>query len=226
MHKNTEKYKGTKEKLEEIERTVRSNTPRPIGRYGYSSVLIPLIEADQTLRVLFEVRSDELRKQPGEIAFPGGKIEPGESPETCAIRETSEEIGIPESKIEVLGELNYIVSYSNFTMYCFLGRIDARDLAAAKPNPAEVKAMFTVPLAFFLENKPEVYINEIRPVIAENFPQEKIHFKEGYSWRTGTSTVPIYSYTEEDGTERVIWGLTARLISDFAEMLCGVPAGA
>ena len=123
----------------------------------------------------------------------------------------------------MLGELNYIVSYSNFTMYCFLGRIDADDLAAAKPNPAEVKATFTVPLDFFLENKPDIYINEIRPVLAENFPQEKIHFKAGYSWRTGSSTVPIYSYTGEDGTERIIWGLTARLISDFADMIrsCG-----
>ena len=206
--------------LETVRWALEGLTPRPIGRYRYYSVLIPLIEKEDGLHVLFQVRADGLRHQPGEIGLPGGKVEPGESPQDCAVRETGEELGMAETDVAVLGEVNYLITYSNFTMYAFAGTLNAEALAAATPNPEEVKELFLVPLTFFLQTKPESWVNQIAPGVAADFPLEKIRFKEGYGWRTGDSTVPIYSYYDgEAGTERVIWGLTARLMEDFSRIL-------
>ena len=188
--------------------------PKPIGQYNYSSVLIPLIEKDGELHILYEVRAETLRSQPGEISFPGGKMEEGEIPLECAIRETSEEIGVPMDAINIISELNYINSYSNFTMYSFLGQIDRKVVENAKINKAEVKETFTVPLQFFVDNDPYIYTYDLRPDVKEDFPYAEYGIEENYPWRKGTATVPFYTYGD-----RVIWGLTARLTLDFARII-------
>jgi hypothetical protein len=135
------------------------------------------------------------------------------------VRETCEELLVPERAVRLIAQLDYIVSYSDFTMYSCLGEIRA-DALAAEPNRAEVKETFLVPLSFFLENGPETYVNRVAPVIAEGFPLEKIRFKDGYSWREGKATVLIYTWRDPgSGEERVIWGLTARLTHSFVELL-------
>ncbi|MDR0817189.1 MAG: CoA pyrophosphatase [Clostridiales Family XIII bacterium] len=202
--------------LDDIRSAVKGLDPRPVGHYSYFSVLIPLVEKDGELHILYEVRSDELRRQPGEISFPGVRMEDGESAADCAVRETCEELCIPECAVSLIGELNYIITYSNFTMYCFLGIIDADALSGNLPNSAEVKETFTVPLSFLLENEPEIYINRVAPIVSDDFPLDKIHPGEGYAWREGRNEVLIYTYRDEDtGREYVIWGLTARLTNDF-----------
>jgi 8-oxo-dGTP pyrophosphatase MutT (NUDIX family) len=206
--------------MHEIEAAVSGLMPHPIGCYGFSSVLLPLVERPEGLHLLFEVRSDDLKTQPGEVSFPGGKMERGETPESAALRETCEELNVPRRALRLITQLNYIVTYSNFTMYSCLGTIDASALDAAAPNPDEVKEIFFVPLTFFLENEPEVYVNRVAPDVAQDFPLEKIHFKEGYSWREGRSEVPLYTWRDpHTGEDRVIWGLTARLVHDFVRLL-------
>ncbi|MDR0851570.1 MAG: CoA pyrophosphatase [Clostridiales Family XIII bacterium] len=233
--------------LDKIKKAVAANVPGPIGKYRYNSVLIPLVrmpastlddsgqavscgiqdtaDADE-LHILFEVRSDTLRKQPGEIGLPGGKVEAGETPGECAVRETVEELGIPAGSINLIGELNYIPTYSNFTMYSFAGEVDFEALKAAVPNRDEVKEIFYVPLRFFLENEPQHFVSEIAPIIDKSFPLHLVQPEnDGYSWRRGTADVPIYTWRAEDGTTRIIWGLTARLVWNFAELvkdaICG-----
>lgn len=66
-------------------------------------MLIPMIEISGTKYLLFEKRSNKLRRQPGEICFPGGKLESGESLQECAVRETVEELQVLPGQIEVLG---------------------------------------------------------------------------------------------------------------------------
>ena len=73
--------------------------------------MLPLIEINNETHVLFEVRSLNLRRQPGEICFPGGKIEQDDVDQRqCAIRETSEELGIHESDIENVIPLDYMLN--------------------------------------------------------------------------------------------------------------------
>ncbi|MDR3225154.1 MAG: CoA pyrophosphatase [Clostridiales Family XIII bacterium] len=205
--------------IKTIENAVRGHVPQPIGWYGYASVLLPLVNKHETLHLLYEVRSDELRKQPGEISFPGGKMEPGETPEQTAVRETCEELCIPDCAVRLITQLDYIVTYSNFTMYACLGEIDAAALTA-EPNRAEVKDTFLVPLSFFLDNDPEIFVNRVAPILPADFPLEKILFKDGYSWREGSAAVPIYTWPDPDaGEDRIIWGLTARLTHRFIELI-------
>jgi addiction module RelB/DinJ family antitoxin/mutator protein MutT len=199
--------------LEQIKDIVKEHRPGPIGKYRYYSVLIPLVEIEGKIHVLFEIRSSNLKVQPGEVSFPGGKIEDGETPAQAAVRETAEEIGIKISDVELFGPLNYIVTYSSFTMYGFAGHIDSDVLKQTTPNPGEVAETFTIPLSFFMENEPEVFNHVVRPDISEEFT-----VAPNYPWRTGMATTPVYTY-DAGPKKRVVWGLTARMTWDFVSLI-------
>lgn len=188
--------------------------PRLIGSYSYYSVLVPLVEKDGDLHILYEVRSDKLLKQPGEVCFPGGRMEKDETAEECAVRETSEELNIPVGAIKVIAPMDYMHTYSNFTMYAFLGVIDYEVLKNTSVNTDEVKEIFLVPVAELLEMEPEIYNFDVIPNVGEDFPYEKINSKTGYNWRKGNSTIPIYQYGHH-----VIWGLTGRITCNLLRIL-------
>jgi 8-oxo-dGTP pyrophosphatase MutT (NUDIX family) len=199
--------------LQDFRKLFADRTPKPIGGYKYFSVLVPLVERNGELFLLYQLRSETLRRQPGEVGFPGGKIEPGETPLACAIRETTEELGIPGESIEIIGELDYIHGYSDFMMYAFLAAVADADFAR-NFNRAEVQEVFLVPVSFFLKNEPEIYHYEIEPRIGDDFPYDKIQPKGFYRWSVGRATVPIYNY---EG--RAIWGLTGRITLQLINIL-------
>lgn len=205
--------------LNKIEQIFDNRKPRLMGRYSYYAVLLPLIETSSGLHVLFEVRSDNLKRQPGEVCFPGGRIEQTESREECVVRETMEELNLERDDISVIGPLDFINTYSDFTLYPFLGVINAKAVLNLNVNVDEVKETFLVPLHFFLETEPYVYHFDVVPDVKDDFPYEMINSQRGYNWRKGCSTVPIYHYED-----RVIWGLTARIIHHFAQILNGEKA--
>ena len=70
------------------------------------AVLVPLVEGPEGPSLLFEVRASTLAHQPGEVCFPGGRVEPGESPKDCALRETFEELAIPPGEVELIAPLD------------------------------------------------------------------------------------------------------------------------
>jgi 8-oxo-dGTP pyrophosphatase MutT (NUDIX family) len=201
-------------RIEDFQNAIRGRRPRPLGRHWRFSVLTPLVERRGELHLLYEVRSDTLRRQPGEIGFPGGKIETGESPRACAIRETAEELGVPAETISVIGELDPIYTYSSDTLYNFLGTLEDGSFHMTPANPQEVKELFLAPVAFFLEQEPEVYQFPVRPDVSPAFPYEKLGLAGGYRWREGRATVPVYFY---EG--RAIWGMTARLTWNLMDIL-------
>ena len=71
-----------------IARQLRERETGLMDATGRYAVLVPLVEHDGELSVLYEVRAATLRRQPGEVCFPGGRMEPGETPEVSALRET------------------------------------------------------------------------------------------------------------------------------------------
>ena len=117
-----------------------------------AAVAVPLLEIDGEDHVVFTVRSNKLRRQPGEISFPGGHCEPNDkSSAHAAMRECSEELGIDLDQIELLGNLDCLVSAIGVKLYAVAVRLHTSDL---KPNPDEVGEVFTVPLQYLLDMEP------------------------------------------------------------------------
>jgi peroxisomal coenzyme A diphosphatase NUDT7 len=176
------------------------------------AVLLPLIEVENETHILFEVRSMNLRRQPGEICFPGGKIEQEESQKQCAIRETSEELGIIESHISDVIPLDFMLNAANNIIYPFVGRI--KNPEEIKPNKSEVGEIFTVPLSFFQRTKPDIFKIHFQIVPEEGFPFDLITDGENYKWQTRHMDEHFYQYNG-----KVIWGLTAKILIHFLSLL-------
>ena len=194
---------------------VKDRIPEVLGNKEFAkfAILLPLIEKDGEIHILFEVRSHLLRNQPGDICFPGGRIDKqDESERDAAVRETMEELGIGRKQISDIFPLDYIVSPFGMIVYSFAGIIDPN--VEFRPNPPEVDSLFTVPLSFFLEKDPKVYrVNfDIQP--EESFPYDLIAGGENYNWRT--RQVDEYFYIYED---KVRWGLTAKILTHFMEII-------
>lgn len=178
-----------------------------------SAVLIPLVEKDGEWHVLFEVRALTMRKQPGDISFPGGKIdETDASPLEAALRETYEELGVDPQSVQILGNLSPFVTSPTFVVYPFIGVIDHEQLHTY--NPDEVDEVFTVPLNWLLTHEPYVHYVAIEPKPSVDFPYHKIANGENYQWRSNQMEEWFYEY--EGYT---IWGLTARLLKHFIEKM-------
>lgn len=109
--------------IEEVIKKVKARVPQPIGIKQEYAVVVPLINIGGSWEIIYEVRAKELKRQPGEISFPGGKVEKGETYREAAIRETMEELNIERENINIVGELDYLVSRDNTTIYSFLGII-------------------------------------------------------------------------------------------------------
>lgn len=199
------------EKLVEI---VEKREPKPIGIKREYAVLIPLIDHGGRWEIIYELRSMKLNKQPGEISFPGGKVEPGETYREAAIRETEEELLISRDHIEVIGELDYIVSHENITVYCFLGIIHGLDFDDISPSEDEVDHIFTVPLDYLLETEPDHYNLGVGTMLNEKFPYNLIPNGRDYDWRMGVNNVYFYFYDEY-----IIWGLTAKMTKSFIDIV-------
>lgn len=197
-----------------IQSGMTNHTPGLLdGKRSYA-VLVPLVERADGLYVLYEVRAMTLRRQPGEVCFPGGHIESGETPEQCAVRETFEELGIPEQDIQVLGRLDFIAHRANFIMYPILAVISGETVNHMRPNPAEVGETFEVPLSHLLETDPIEYDYELIPSPARNFPYELLNIPKDYKWQTGSENVPVYPWQG-----RVIWGLTGRITRHLVQII-------
>ncbi|HHX13604.1 MAG TPA: CoA pyrophosphatase [Clostridiales bacterium] len=188
--------------------------PRPIDSHRFYAVLVPLIEADGELSLLYEVRSEGLVNQPGQVCFPGGKIEAGETAAECAVRETCEELNLQPQEISLIGPMDFLHTYRNFTMYPYLGVIRKFDEQPIKPNPDEVKECFTVPFSFFWDSEPLLYQYAIQPQINEDFPYKTLNTEPNYRWRGGVADIPIYRYNEYP-----IWGLTAQITKRLVEIM-------
>lgn len=193
--------------VHDLENRYLNHTPGIMGVTSRFAVLVPLVEWEGETCVLFEVRADTLNRQPGEVCFPGGRIEPGEGPTECAFRETWEELGIHASSIRPIARLDEVFLPSSGMMYPILAQVDAGAVVHMAASTAEVKETFLVPVEFFRREDPLVYTYPMEPKVGEDFPYELIGFPNGYPWRGGSREVPIWTYRGH-----VIWGLTARIL--------------
>lgn len=181
--------------------------------YLQSAVTVPLIDVAGKPAVLFEVRSGKLNRQPGEICFPGGRIEAHDaSPLHTALRETVEELGVKKENIEVLGTLDFLVSPIGVLIYPYAVHIAAALPLA--PNADEVAEVFTVPLDFLLAAKPRIASMEMATKPLAGFPFDLLppDYPQGYRRR---AKYPLLFYQYK---HYVIWGLTARVLANFIDV--------
>jgi len=175
-----------------------------------SAVLIPLVEVDGKWHILFEVRSMTMRKQPGDISFPGGRIDADDaSPLAAALRETHEELGIDPNTVQVIGQLSPYIASSSFVTYPFVAVVDYMQIIDGY-NKQEVEEVFTVPLDWLLQYEPYMHLVSIEPVPSLDFPFDKIVNGAQYQWRTRSMEEWFYDYEQY-----TIWGLTARILKHF-----------
>lgn len=177
------------------------------GDLRKSAVAIALTESED---VIFEVRSEMIGHQPGDICLPGGGLEEGETPEEAAVREMMEELLIGREQIEVIAPSSIFVTGMQ-EIHSFLCKVSGYSGTYQKD---EVVKILRVPLSFFRETSPEIHVVVWNPEIGENFPFEKIHGGKNYGWREHKSHIRFYEY---DG--HVIWGITARIMEAIAHQL-------
>lgn len=122
-----------------------------------AAVLIAVDETGDQARVILTKRASHLKHHPGQIAFPGGKLDDGDTgPEACALREAREEIGLPGA--EVLGRMPPHETVTGYQVTPVLARIS--EPFQPTPEPGEVAEMFSVPLGFLMT--PDHYRTERR----------------------------------------------------------------
>ena len=128
------------------------------------SVLIPVVNIDGEDNIIFEIRNNKLNSNPGEICFPGGTIEEGETPKEAALRECFEEIGLGEENLEIISQLDFYVSPNNILIYPFLGvqknqKEDIKKFISI--NKEEVSDILLVPFKYLLNYEPEITYSKI-----------------------------------------------------------------
>ena len=156
-----------------------------------ASVLIPVVDRPEPM-VLLTLRT-ELPSHPGQIAFPGGKIEADDAtPASAAMREADEEIGLARTLIEPIGYLDLYLTFSGFRILPTVGRVSADYVLAL--NRSEVAEAFEVPLAFLME------------------PAN--HQRKTRDWKG----IAREYYAMPFG-ERYIWGVTAGIVRNLYERI-------
>ena len=142
--------------------------------------------------VILTQRPPDMRAHPGQVAFPGGKLDPGEDAVAAALREAHEELSISSSDVRIIGASDRYVTGTGYDVTPVLALIPP-DLAIV-PNPVEVADWFEAPLAFLLD------------------PAN--HVARQAEWRGR-----VRSYIEIDWQGQRIWGVTAAIIANLARRL-------
>ena len=177
--------------IEEIKYKLNSgNSEKPSGR-PQASVLIAILNYGEYIKspeLIYTQRSSHLSTHSGEVSFPGGKSEYGDSSLfDTALRESNEEMSLNRADVTMLGKLDYLISRHKIEVNPFIATVDkAQNL---QPNE-EIQEIFTVPLSFLLD--------------PNNIKRESIE-RQGSVWE-----VPTWKLKNQK-----IWGLTAMITVNF-----------
>lgn len=161
-----------------------------IPTFRAAAVLVPVVQREARLELWLTVRAAGLSSHAGQIAFPGGALEPGEDAVEAALRETFEEIGLRIPRADVVGTLDDQPSPAGYVATPVVALLNAA--VEPVPNPAEVAEVFAVPV---------LELRNIAPSWEERTLdrfRRRIHF---YPWR-----------------QRLIWGFTGNVVRNFLEV--------
>ncbi len=189
--------------------------PKVLDDYRFYVVNIILEESsNKKYNIVFQKRSKQLKVQPGEISLAGGRVEKDESPLEAALRESEEEFLIDSKNLQVLGEIDTLVTSYNIIVKPFVSLNTSTPIVTF--NNHEVDALIKVPLDFFIDTTPLRHDSITYIKVGDDFPYNKIENGEQYKFRQGTYPIYFYNY---HGT--IIWGLTAKIIKNFVDIIKG-----
>lgn len=161
--------------------------------YARAAVLVPLFNKDGSCHLLFTKRTELVKYHKGEISFPGGMVDEGDSNlEKTALREAYEEIGLREEDVRIIGLLDDIVTVTQFVVTPIVGLFSYP--YPFQTSPIEIAELIEVPLSFLL--------------IKENYHEQEIN-------RMGRREV-VFAYQYGPYT---IWGATARILKQFLDLI-------
>jgi 8-oxo-dGTP pyrophosphatase MutT (NUDIX family) len=167
------------------------------GQTTLAAVLVPVINRPDGLTMLLTQRSADLPDHPGQISFPGGRVEPEDaSLAHAALREATEEVGLPSERVAILGELAPYETVTGFRVTPVVGWVEPP--FALMPDPVEVADVFEVPLAFLLDPA-----------------NQQRHFRMQGDRRRDFWAIPY--------GERYIWGATAAMLLILDRTLRALP---
>jgi len=164
---------------------------RPGTKLKDAAVLVPLTFVKDEWHILFTRRTDRVESHKGQVSFPGGASDEGETPEQTALREAEEEIGMSPADVKVLGRLSQLITISSFRVSPIVGVIPFP--YAFKVGGFEVERVFTIPLAW-LANRSNYWEFSLRE-----------------------SDRSLIAYHPYDG--ELLWGATARMTVNFLKVL-------
>lgn len=185
--------------VEEIVRRLRENFAhihpgdeiRPTEKIKCAAVLVPLLKEQGEWHLLFTRRTEHVESHKGQVSFPGGACDPGETtPEETALREAAEEIGLDPARVRVLGRLPSMITVTHFRVTPVVGAIEWPTVL--RVSTIEVARVFTIPLAWLAD------------------PQNRWEF---YRPDRGA----LLAYHPYDG--ELLWGATARMTLMLLEAL-------
>ena len=190
-----------KHSLERVRRALASVEPPPreklAGNNNAAAVLVPIFERDGDLHIVYIRRSDDVASHRGQVAFPGGRMDPEDQTILAtALREAHEEVGIEPATVEVLGALPTATTYtSGIIVSPFAGVIPFS--TPLRPQESEVAEIFAVPLSALSDSR----------------------YRGEHRWARDRGSVAKYPAILYAG--QTIWGLTYRITLDLLEILNG-----
>ena len=180
---------------------LRTRTPKAIAGDDFrpAAVLAPIQERPDGDHLVLILRADNLSSHSGQVAFPGGSVDPADLDALAtALRETEEEIGLGPGHVRILGQLDQVFAGYNFLVTPFVGLIPYP--YKFRPDPRETAEVFSVPVAALLR-------------------QEAFTLDSRLSQRSE----PIYHFQYQEWD---IWGATARMVKQLLELVYGYEARA
>lgn len=183
--------------IERIRERLAAYQPEHIQDEGLAraAVLLPLYDSGGDLHILFTLRSELVEHHKGQISFPGGAWDKTDPDLTfTAVRETWEEIGVSMDHIDVIGQLDEMITVSNFLVRPFVGQITQAGPYPFAHSEIEVAEILEVPLQHLQD--------ELNVVAEPRIYQGREVIMYSYRWR-----------------EHLIWGATARILRQFLDLL-------
>lgn len=159
-----------------------------------AAVLVPLVERPDGMTVMLTKRTPHLAHHPGQISFPGGRLEDDDRGDftTCALRETEEEVGLDRHLVRILGRLDDYITGTGFMVTPLVGLIQPG--FSLSPDSFEVAEVFEVPLAFILDQA-----------------NHQLQHREVMGRQR-----PFWALTWND---KLIWGATAGILINLSDVL-------